>query len=229
LEQGKSSAISLEEIPNINVVVENQIASYQDPALIHPNEDINDGQLSTTTQYDAPEKDVPSEAEISNLTTDISVTRSIEECDVIVMKNGNEIRAKVLEVGLNELKYKDCGNLEGPLFTISKKDVFMIKYTNGTKTVIEEEKSSSWLDGSSTPESAHLNTFDTGDKSFLITAVLWFFLGIIGIHRFYLGHIGMGILYLCTAGLCGIGWLIDGLLLATGSLQPKNGRYIDQD
>lgn len=230
LEDGKSTAVSLEENPNLNVVVENQIASYQDPALIHPNDELNEGQSPTKTEDDTPEKDAPGISEISYLINENSVTISnVEECDIIVMSNGNEIRAKILEVGLNELKYKDCGNLEGPLFTISKKDVFMIKYANGTKTVIREEKSNSWLDGTTTPESAHLNTFDTDDKSFLITAVLWFFLGIIGIHRFYLGHIGIGFLYLFTAGLCGIGWLIDGIMLATGSLQPKNGRYLDQD
>lgn len=34
-------------------------------------------------------------------------------------------------------------------------------------------------------------------------------LGYLGAHKFYEGRIGMGILYLCTCGLCGIGWLID--------------------
>lgn len=35
------------------------------------------------------------------------------------------------------------------------------------------------------------------------------FLGVFGVHRFIDGSIGMGILYLLTAGLCGIGWVID--------------------
>ena len=39
--------------------------------------------------------------------------------------------------------------------------------------------------------------------------LLCIFLGGIGAHRFYLGQIGMGILYLCTGGLCGIGWILD--------------------
>lgn len=34
-------------------------------------------------------------------------------------------------------------------------------------------------------------------------------------HKFYEGKIGMGILYLFTAGLCGIGWIIDIITLAT--------------
>ncbi|NLP20268.1 MAG: TM2 domain-containing protein [Bacteroidales bacterium] len=65
------------------------------------------------------------------------------------------------------------------------------------------------------------------DKSLVVAIVLWFFLGLLGIHRFYLGHIGMGILYLLTGALCGIGWIIDIILLVTGGLQPKGGKYID--
>lgn len=42
----------------------------------------------------------------------------------------------------------------------------------------------------------------------LLTAIIGFF-GVAGIHRFILGHIGMGILYLFTAGLCFIGTIVD--------------------
>ena len=38
---------------------------------------------------------------------------------------------------------------------------------------------------------------------------LCLFLGFVGAHKFYEGKIGMGILYLFTCGLCGIGWFID--------------------
>jgi TM2 domain-containing membrane protein YozV len=42
----------------------------------------------------------------------------------------------------------------------------------------------------------------------LVTALLGF-VGISGVHRFLMGHIGMGILYLFTAGLCLIGTIVD--------------------
>jgi TM2 domain-containing membrane protein YozV len=35
------------------------------------------------------------------------------------------------------------------------------------------------------------------------------FIGVAGIHRFVLGHIGMGVLYLLTGGLCWIGTIVD--------------------
>lgn len=44
--------------------------------------------------------------------------------------------------------------------------------------------------------------------------VLCIFLGMIGAHKFYRRNIGMGVLYLFTMGLCGIGWIYDIVVLA---------------
>lgn len=46
-------------------------------------------------------------------------------------------------------------------------------------------------------------------KTKLVAYLLWFFLGVFGAHKFYLGKIGMGILYIFTLGLFGIGIIID--------------------
>ncbi len=53
-------------------------------------------------------------------------------------------------------------------------------------------------------------------KSKLIAYLLWFFLGWLSLHRFYLGKIGSGIIYLITGQLLGIGWIVD--LFLTGSM-----------
>ncbi|MDZ4844082.1 MAG: hypothetical protein SH857_00885 [Chitinophagales bacterium] len=58
--------------------------------------------------------------------------------DVIIFRNGNEMQAKVSEVGTSEIKYQRFDNLSGPVYTINKKDVFMIKYENGTKDIITD-------------------------------------------------------------------------------------------
>lgn len=42
---------------------------------------------------------------------------------------------------------------------------------------------------------------------------LCFFLGFFGAHKFYEGKIIFGIVYLCTCGLLGVGWLIDLILI----------------
>ncbi len=46
-------------------------------------------------------------------------------------------------------------------------------------------------------------------KDLPIAYILWFFLGVFGVHHFYLGKIGRGILYLLTGGVLGIMWLVD--------------------
>lgn len=52
-------------------------------------------------------------------------------CDQIVLRNGDVIEAKVKEVGVTEIKYKKCDRQDGPDYTISKRDVLSIKYSNG--------------------------------------------------------------------------------------------------
>lgn len=50
-------------------------------------------------------------------------------------------------------------------------------------------------------------------KSKTVAYLLWFFLGGFSIHRFYLGKIGTGILYLLTGQLLLIGWIVDAFIL----------------
>ena len=62
-------------------------------------------------------------------------------------------------------------------------------------------------------------------KSKLIAYLLWFFFGLLGIHNFYLGKVGMGILYLLTGGIFGIGWLID-LFTLGGQVDTYNALFM---
>lgn len=50
-------------------------------------------------------------------------------------------------------------------------------------------------------------------KNKWVAFLLCLFLGMFGAHKFYEGKIGMGIVYLFTGGLFGIGWLIDCIAL----------------
>lgn len=62
-------------------------------------------------------------------------------------------------------------------------------------------------------------------KSQLTAVLLCFFLGGLGIHRFYLGYTWQGVVQLLTLGGLGIWALIDFIRILTGDLQPKNGSY----
>lgn len=46
-----------------------------------------------------------------------------------------------------------------------------------------------------------------GERSVAVAYCLWFFLGVFGIHRFYLDRNVSGIIYLFTLGIFGIGWI----------------------
>ncbi|HRD80781.1 MAG TPA: TM2 domain-containing protein [Saprospiraceae bacterium] len=62
-----------------------------------------------------------------------------------------------------------------------------------------------------------------GAKSQLVALILVVFVGVLGIHRFYLGYTVIGIIQLLTAGGCGIWALIDLIRIITGELKPADG------
>jgi len=61
--------------------------------------------------------------------------------DIIVKSNGEEIKTKIIEVNQQEIKYKNFDYPSGPSFSISKSDIFMVRYENGTKDIFNDAKS----------------------------------------------------------------------------------------
>ena len=59
--------------------------------------------------------------------------------DNIILFDGEEIVAKIIEININDIKYKKISNLDGPLYTLDKNEVFMIKYANGEKEVFDKK------------------------------------------------------------------------------------------
>lgn len=106
--------------------------------------------VDTTIENLTASNDLPTPIIIDKPTTE-------EPCDVIILRNGEEISCKVNEIGLSEIKYKKCNNVNGPTISVKKDDVFIIKYANGTKDVFsktesEEKKKSSTYSDENEPE-----------------------------------------------------------------------------
>lgn len=66
-------------------------------------------------------------------------------------------------------------------------------------------------------------------KSKLAALLLCIFLGAIGVHRFYVGKIGTGILWLLTGGVFGIGVIVDIILIATDNFLDGQGNPLQKD
>ena len=64
------------------------------------------------------------------------------------------------------------------------------------------------------------------DKQKIVAALLCWFLGGLGIHRFYLGYSAIGIIQLLTFGGCGIWALVDLIMILTGGLKDSDGREL---
>ena len=102
---------------------------------------------------------------------------SLNECDNIILKDGNEISAKVIEITPELIKYKNCSN-SGPLISIKKSDVFMVKYSDGTKQKIKSTGSEEGLKHNGLAITA------------LVCVILGFFIPGLGLLSIIFGAIG---------------------------------------
>lgn len=59
--------------------------------------------------------------------------------DEITFNSGDILKAKILEIGKEEIVYKKFENLSGPSYTVKKDLIFMIKYENGTKDIFKAD------------------------------------------------------------------------------------------
>ena len=70
---------------------------------------------------------------------------------------------------------------------------------------------------------------DLSESDWLTALLLAIFLGGLGVHRFYVGKIGTGILMILTiGGFFGIWPIIDIIMIATGKFRDKSGRLLSK-
>lgn len=141
--------------------------------------------------------------------------KNSQGCDKIYFKDGRELEVHIVETNPEEIKYRNCGDKDGIAYSVYRKEVIMLKRSNGSYDVISSSASEE-DPKKQTPEPT---------KSKTTAFFLCLFFGLWGAHRYYLGYTGIGIVYTLTAGLFYIGWITDLVRIAFGDLKPKNGKY----
>jgi hypothetical protein len=76
------------------------------------------------------------------------------------------------------------------------------------------------------PSPSPRNLGTPSNKNRLTTLVLCLVGGYLGVHRFYAGRIGSGVLWLVTFGLFGVGWIYDIVMIATGEFVDHEAKRI---
>jgi hypothetical protein len=66
------------------------------------------------------------------------LTATVNAQDKIFLKSGGNIEAIIIEVNLNDIKFKKLSSLEGPLRTIKKSDIHMVLYKNGESEIFNK-------------------------------------------------------------------------------------------
>jgi hypothetical protein len=97
------------------------------------------------------------------------------ECDNIILKDGSEISSKIIEITPDLIKYRKCANLEGPLISISRNSILMIRYADGTKDImnLDNKIQSKEIYDAENPSSS------LGFLSIMAGVFSWFVLGLI--------------------------------------------------
>ena len=87
--------------------------------------------------------------------------------DIITLKNGEDVKAYVQEIGDIDVKYKKFDNPNGPNYTLKKAEILIIRYENGTKDIFSEEEKSAEKKEISMPESTNVKNDENIETVYL--------------------------------------------------------------
>lgn len=130
------------------------------------------------------------------------------------------IRAKVYKKGDFYMNYNYTGGSVGKRKTCnfcgSTIDLFAVVCPSCGRQVEEMKQTQTpniIINNANSNTSVNADMSMPGAKNKWVAFLLCLFLGYFGAHKFYENKVGMGVLYIFTAGLFGIGWFIDLIVL----------------
>ncbi len=102
-----------------------EVAKFEESEMAIQN---NQTALTASTENKAETKTLAKKHNVFNLSRKVN---NDDTCDMVFLRNGNTINAKILEINTTEVKYKNCNNQDGPLIIIDKNSIKSITYKNG--------------------------------------------------------------------------------------------------
>jgi hypothetical protein len=153
-----------------------------------------------------------------------------DSCDVLLFKDGSEVRSKIIEISPTEIKYKKCDLPDGPVYVTRKSDLFMFTLANGARELIKSEpeaqRPSPNYDQNRyipPPRSTPRDTHPAAPLS-LIAAILSFMLAYVGLLTSFFNIQALGSTYIGLTVLAAI--LAVGLgVAAANAIKAKPDTY----
>jgi hypothetical protein len=170
-------AVSWKSSPKVTKSEKEDLSYKTSMTSMGPEENIFDGH--SLASYD----DLSDyEAALFSENSIVSETRKNKSddrpCDFVIFHDGTEIEAVVMEISETEIKYKLCNNQGGPLYSVSKSKIFMIKYSNGTKEVYEKKTTNS---GNESKNSQEQRAESGKNRKFEFSGLIGFIAALTGI------------------------------------------------
>lgn len=146
----------------------------------------------------------------------LSLSVSLQAQDLITTRSGEDIKAKVTEIGLTEVKYHPWESPEGTVSTLPKESILLIRYEDGGKEVFESQ----------TAEDDMLPPAVPQNKSGLVSSLSntnMFIQGQIDAKRYYKGYKDAGAVSLISSFLLGpVFGLIPTIAIASTTPNAQN-------
>lgn len=104
-----------------------------------------------------------------------------------------------------------------------------VQYTENTVNYVDNTVNVTNVNMGGYVPAAQGYAYDYGvsQKSRMVALISGALFGVLGVHHFYVGRVGMGIAYIFTGGLFGIGWLVDIISIATGNFKDSRGLKLE--